>query len=401
MRMYRTKPPADQTKKEAPFFGKGGGFFSPSPSPTLSPTSSPMIQRDIGRSIPTSSGIFDIDMHALEGAKATPATTTAGEDGTISFDPSVSSPYSNEIRLEQIARDRDTAGNDVEAASMPAGRGSSLWTGMDLAKGVEPGFATDVLHQNYDAAGNPTTVTPQGAQKGLAYEGNTPTYGFKRSDDPRDIKAAQISDDPHSDGDRDFAFETVAKGEDTGVVYGSLHWSFSTRSGRVSNERVDAENTQSATFDAAVERHRDFYVHEPVVFYFDYKNDKLSATEAAKIDEFLPYLRRFPDVHLSLEGYADRRGDMDSNLTLAEHRAESVIQALLAKKIDPAKVDQNPLSWGTTEDFTSGDLAPNPGRSQDLEANRRGNRRVVLTFSHTQSLAPPGPAPATPLVPPP
>ncbi|HEV9036505.1 MAG TPA: OmpA family protein [Puia sp.] len=378
--MHKPKEPALQAKEKPPFFG-GQGFFSAAPAP--------MIQRDIGQSIPVASGVFDIDMRSQEGAKASPPTSRAGEDGSIAFDPAVSSPYSNEIRLIQVIRDRDTAGNDVNISSMPPGRGESLRTTAGLGSDVEAGFSTDVLHQDFDNAGNPTTVTPQGAQKGLAYEGGTPIYGFKRSNDPRDIKSARIEDTPYSTGDWDFDFETVAKGEDTGVIYGSLHWSFGTRHGRVVNEKVDAEDAQSATFDAAVEKHRDFYVHEPVVFYFDYKKDELSTTEAAKIDEFLDYLHRFPDVRLSLDAYADNKGDALFNLHLSEKRGDNVIKALIAKKVDPARISKAVSSWGSTEEFTSGDLAPNPGRSQNLEANRRGNRRVVLTFSHTQSLPAP------------
>lgn len=381
MKQHKTKPPVVQPKKESPFFGKGGGFFSSTPHP--------MIQRDIGASMPVADGVFDIDMHKVEGAKASPPTTTAGEDGTIAFEPAVMSPYSNEIRLIQIVRSKDARGPGTNSASMPTGREKSLDTTADITSGVESGFHTDVLHQNFDAAGNPTTVTPQGDPKGMAYEGGTPITGFKRSNDPRDIKAAQIDDAPSASVDHDWQFETVAKGEDTGVIYGSLHWSFSTRNAQVWNERVRAEDAQSATFDAAIEKHRNFYVHEPVVFYFDYKKDTLSTTESDKIDGFLDYLRRFPDVHLSLDAYADRRGDMTSNLLLAENRGESVIRALIAKGVDSARIDKAIRSWGTTEDFTSGSLAPNPGRSQDLEANRRGNRRVVLTFSHTASLPPP------------
>jgi outer membrane protein OmpA-like peptidoglycan-associated protein len=373
--------PADQAKIRSSFFGKGGGFFSPARRPT--------IQRDLAKTIPTSDGAFGMDMHSIEGAKAVPPTTAAGENVDLTFEPSPASPYSNEIRLIQIIRDRDTAGKDIDIASMPPGRGTALRTTEGLGTDVRPGFETDVLHQDFDAAGNPTTVEPQGSQKGLAYEGGIPIPGFKRSNDSRDIKAAEITDTPQTTADRDYAFETVAKGVDTGVVYGSLRWSFSARNGRVTNERADAADTQSATFDAAVEKHRNFYVHEPVVFYFDYKKDEVSVTEDAKIDEFLDYLHRFPDVRLSLEGYADHRGGMDPNLTLARKRVDNVVKALIAKKVDGSRIDKAPAIWGATEDFTKGDVTPNPGRSQDLEANRRGNRRVVLTFSHTVSL--PGP----------
>ena len=370
--------PADQAKTNSPFFGKGGGFFSP--------TRQPVIQRDLAKSIGTSNGAFELDMHAHEGAKAVPPTPVAGEEVDIAFDPSPASPYSNEIRLIQIIRDRDAAGRDVDIESMPPGRGASVRTTEDLWTGVHSGFATDVSHQDVDNAGNPTKAAEPGSALDPAYTGGFPIPGFKRSDDLRDIKAAEIRDTPHTSEDRDYEFETVAKGVDTGVMYGSLHWSFSTRNGRVTNERANAANTQSATFDAAIEKHRDFYVHEPVVFYFDYNKDDVTATENAKIDEFLDYLQRFPDVHLSLEGYADRRGGMDPNLALGQRRADNVIKALIAKHVDEKRIDKAPLIIGRTEEFTEGDVEPHPGRSQDLDANRRGNRRVVLIFAHKKPL---------------
>lgn len=343
-----------------------------------------VIQCDlIEPNLPTSNGIFAMNMRAIEGADDTPPTTQANLDGSIIFTPDVNAPYSNEIKLIQIVRDRDTSGNEIDPASLPPGRGSSLRTTEDAATGVEGGFFTDVLHQNFDATGTPTNVAAPGSQKRLNYEGGTPVFGFKRSNDPQDIKAAEITDSPGSAGDRNFTFETVAKGEDTNTIFGSLHWSFEIRSGSIENETATVEDAQSATFDEAVELHRNFYVHEPVTFYFGFDNDTLSATETGKIDAFLDYLTRFPDVELSIEGFADRRGDPDYNMDLSLRRAQAVEEALIARGIDETRINDIILGSGATEEFTSGDLAPNPGRDQDLEANRRGNRRVVVTFEHT------------------
>jgi outer membrane protein OmpA-like peptidoglycan-associated protein len=345
-----------------------------------------VIQCDlIEPNLPTSNGIFEMNMIAIEGADETPPTTQASLDGSIKFTPDVDAPYSNEIKLIQIIKVQDTSGTDVDIASMPPGRGSSLRTTANPDTGVEGGFHTDVLHQNFDSALAPTSVAAPDSQKRLNYEGGAPVFGFKRSNDPQDIKSAEITDTPGSNGDIDFAFETVAKGEDTNTIYGSLNWSFETRSGRVENETASVTDGQSATFDEAVELHRNFYVHEPVTFYFGFDNDTLSATETGKIDAFLDYMTRFPDVELSIEGFADRRGDPDYNMDLSLRRAQAVEEALIAKGIDEARINDIVLGSGATEEFTSGDLAPNPGRDQDLEANRRGNRRVVVTFEHTTS----------------
>ncbi|HEY2722873.1 MAG TPA: DUF4157 domain-containing protein [Chitinophagaceae bacterium] len=343
------------------------------------------IQRDLAASLPTTQGVFEIGMNTKN---ATAASPMAGLDGSISFMPTTTAPYSNEIKLIQVIKVRDTAGNDVDISSMPPGRGPSLRTKDNPVTGAEGGFATDVLHQDFTVAG-PTNVADPGSQKPLAYEGGIPVFGFKRSNDLKDIKAAEIADTPGSTSDLNFQFETVAKGQDTNTVYGSLHWGFGTRSGKVINESMQPENAQSATFDAAVELHRNFYVHEPVTFYFESDSDIVSASENAKIDDFLGYLKRFPDVRLSLKGFADNKGNAKHNLDLSLKRAQNVQAALTGKGIKASSINDIIIGHGSTEQFTSGDLAPNAGQSQNLEANRKGNRRVVLTFEHTVSF--PGP----------
>jgi outer membrane protein OmpA-like peptidoglycan-associated protein len=184
-------------------------------------------------------------------------------------------------------------------------------------------------------------------------------------------------------------FESVALGEDTGVIYGAVEWGFGLRAGSVVNEHVSVSPGQSATFDEALERHRDFYVHEPVTFYFPFDSDALSAAEAAKIDTFLPYLTRNPDVELSLEGFADQVGGAsDYNLDLSLRRAQSVEAALLARGVAAARINGILIGRGAstsaTGDAGTGDVGGDAavGADQRREANRWANRRVVLSFSH-------------------
>lgn len=357
-----------------------------------------MIQCDFApQSLPTSNGVFEFEMETREGLLAPaplPAGAKSGVRGNIKFDPATTAPYSNEITLIQIVKLTDSGtGDNVNSGTMVPGRDvrTTEVAGNGVpGSSVEGGFLTDVEHRRggVDAAPG-SALAPQYP---FGPGGGSQVIGFKRSDDPADIKKAELFDFPGTRSathNLDFEFETVAKGEDTNTVYGSLNWSFGIRAGDVVNEQVNAADAQSGTFDEALELHRDFYVHEPVTFYFGFDQDTLEATEIAKIDGFLDYLTRFPDVRLSLTGYADRRGSADYNLDLSLRRAENVKQALLDKGIEEGKIDDIILGMGATEEHTSGDRAPNAGRSQDLEANRRGNRRVTLTFEHTQSF--PGP----------
>jgi outer membrane protein OmpA-like peptidoglycan-associated protein len=353
--------------------------------------SQPVVQRDLAMSLPVTYGGFDINMRTREDLllPGPPPGASSGMSGTIAFEPSTTAPYSNQIKLIQIVRDIDTdTGNPARIGTMPPARAPHLRTTENVATGVEGDFFIDVLHHN-----TATGVTaPPGSALPMDYPfgpgGGSQILGYKRSSDPADIKRAEMFDFPGTSGvanNRDFSFETVARGEDTMTDYGSLNWGFGIRAGHIINEYVFANDAASPTFAEAVELHREFYVHEPVTFYFGFNQDRLDATEIAKIDTFLGYLTQFPDVQLVLQGFADIRGSRAYNLALADRRANDVAQALLNKNVDASRITLLPPGGETTQ-FTQDVRA---GRSQDLEAQRRGNRRVTLTFEHTMSM--PGP----------
>jgi len=189
------------------------------------------------------------------------------------------------------------------------------------------------------------------------------------------------------------------------ITYGAVNWGFGLRAGGVVNERLDVAAGHSATFDEALERHRDFYVHEPVTFYFAFDSAELSAAEAAKIDSFTAYLARNPDIHMDVEGFADMAGgNSDYNRNLSTRRAMAVRNALVARGIpedtigDPAPATAHlgaitigrGASTAATTNAGTGDQGGDPalGADQRREANRWANRRVVLTFRRATAAAP-------------
>jgi outer membrane protein OmpA-like peptidoglycan-associated protein len=393
----------------------GGGGFGPGLSRRSEPR---LIQPSFAASYPVPSGVFEVDLHTVNGASATPPTPS-GLSGTIRFVPSLDAPNSNVIAFNQIIRDVDTSGADINIATMgtqQAPRGAlgspGLRTQEDAARGVEGGFFTDVLHQPFAPAVGPA---PPAAARGSAL---TPRYpfgpnpvvtaqapGFKRSNDPADIRSAEMFDFPQTSGERNFSLESVALGEDTMITYGAVNWGFSVRAGNVVNEYLHVEPGHSATFDEALERHRDFYVHEPVTFYFAFDSAELSAAEAAKIDTFTAYLKRNPDIHMDVEGFADiKGGNSDYNRNLSLRRAEAVRSALIARGIPeediggpaPATAHLGAVTVGrgaSTEATTNagtGDQGGDPlvGADQTREANRWANRRVVLIFRRSTAAAP-------------
>lgn len=330
-------------------------------------------------------GTMDIKMLAKNDV---PTGGRTGLDGSVTFTPDPKSPYSSKIGLVQIVKFTDEKGVDQNSASMPAASTPHLRTKDDKAGGVEGGYLTDVLHEDFGQT--PSVIAPKGQEHTPYYEGGAPQFGFRRSEDPQDIKAAKIEDFPSTsakDRNINFAFETVAKGDDNQVVYGSVKWAFNIRKDKVVDETHSFADGASATFDAAVERHRDFYVHEPVTIYFDFDDDAPSAGEDAKFTNLIPYLTRFPDVHVRAEGFADLRGSASHNLKLAARRAQAALDALEALGIDVSRLDP-PVATGITTSFAADAVTP-----QANEANRRANRRVMLTFTHVPA-APAAPAPA-------
>ena len=352
-----------------------------------------IVQRTLAQSMPTVNGAFGIDMQTQTFA----TNNRTGLTGTIDFTPAVNAPYSNEISLIQIARLRDAnTGKDVAPVALAGTTGTNpLLTQDNPAKGAKGGFFTDVLHSQagvfQDLPLSPgyrfSTVNQNAA--GACTGGNPQIHGFKRSNDPADIHEATMADCPgvqDNSSNLDFKFETVAKGTDTNLTYGSLSWEFKTRAGKVIDENAFAVDNQSGTFDQAIARHQDFYTHESLVFYFDFDHDNLTASEQVKLNaEVIDYLGRFPDVRITISGFADSRGSAAYNVGLANRRANNVAQlfitkgGLLADRINPLNIS------GSTEQFTNDAVT-----DQDTDANRRGNRRVTVEFEHTASVPLPG-----------
>jgi outer membrane protein OmpA-like peptidoglycan-associated protein len=352
------------------------------------------VQRTLAGSFPTAFGGFEIDMQTQEGALT--GAGASGLTGSIKFQPDVNAPYSNQIALTQIVRLTDDGGTNVDPASMPATHGPSLRTQEADGEGVEAGFFTDVLHNDFT---NGNVAAQPGSNLSAHYPfapgGGPQTLGFKRSDNPADIKAAELVDAPGTTsptGRLNFSFETVARGDDVQQTYGSLGWGFSVDNGSVVDEiGPNVSDAQTATFDAAMDRHRDFYTHEPLTFYFEFDSRALTGGEVAKLNpEVLDYLTRNSDTRLTLAGRADMIGNAAYNRQLSADRIEAVRAALIGAGIDGGRINATPADViGATTDQTTDAITPQIG-----DPNRRGNRSVIVTFERTASPAPAAPAPA-------
>lgn len=339
------------------------------------------VQCDLGMTAAVPLGAFDVDMATRD---APAPGGNAGLEGTIGFDPDPSGPFSAEIGLVQAVKVTDvggltaTAGEPLDWANIPGGHPESgrmeLMTGTGGA--AQPGWFIDS-----------ETDRARGVARGPNYIEHfiTPPpanqFGYLRS--PTDVRRASLWDFPSATFDADFEFETVAKATDTAAVYGSLFWGFGIRGGAVQGEYARAVGTPSATFDAALDRYRDFFVHEPVVLYFDLDDDMPRPGEDTRLDTVPDYLTRYPDVEVTIAGYADVQGGEDANYDLSERRAQNVASILTSMGVPAARIALA-FGMGPTTAFSQHGT-PGARRQRREEGLLRSNRRVVVSFEHTVS----------------
>ena len=82
--------------------------------------------------------------------------------------------------------------------------------------------------------------------------------GWKKS--AADIQPCSLWDFPGgANFDSTFKFETAAKGEDNGVVYGTVKWQFSIAASKIKDESFSVHDNPSATFNAAVDQFNELY----------------------------------------------------------------------------------------------------------------------------------------------
>src|SRR6185436_14385484 len=101
---------------------------------------------------------------------------------------------------------------------------------------------------------------------------------------------------------------------------------------------------------------------------FETGSYRLLVRSFASLDTVVALLKENPTFHLTIEGHTDNVGTVQSNQTLSENRANTVMQYLVKAGIDANRLhaagygQQRPVAGNATAN----------GRSQ--------NRRVVLTI---------------------
>jgi len=92
--------------------------------------------------------------------------------------------------------------------------------------------------------------------------------------------------------------------------------------------------------------------------FFAYDESEVAAEGRATLDKQVAWLKKYPNVSVTIEGHADERGTREYNLALGERRANSIKSYLLSQGIEgtrvqtisygkerPAVAEPNPAGW--------------------------------------------------------
>jgi OmpA-OmpF porin, OOP family len=91
---------------------------------------------------------------------------------------------------------------------------------------------------------------------------------------------------------------------------------------------------------------------------------EIEASSARTVDKIAEILKTCPDVAMEIGGYTDSQGREEMNQALSQRRADSVLSALLARRV----LTSNLTSFGYGEE--------NPIADNDTEEGREANRRI-------------------------
>jgi peptidoglycan-associated lipoprotein len=85
-----------------------------------------------------------------------------------------------------------------------------------------------------------------------------------------------------------------------------------------------------------------------------FATDQYSVDDVARgaLDHQAAWLRRFPNVHVTIEGHCDERGTREYNLALGDRRANAAKNYLASQGIDPTRMTT--ISYGKERPVATG-----------------------------------------------
>lgn len=103
--------------------------------------------------------------------------------------------------------------------------------------------------------------------------------------------------------------------------------------------------------------------------FFETNRFELSPASVTELDKLVSLLQENPTIKIEIGGHTDSVGKAADNLTLSDHRAKAVVDYLLTKKIDPARLSAK--GYGMTQ----------PVADNNTTEGRALNRRTEMKIT--------------------
>jgi sortase system peptidoglycan-associated protein len=118
------------------------------------------------------------------------------------------------------------------------------------------------------------------------------------------------------------------------------------RDSQLASLRSDFEQTQIAMTGEAPIIERQAEVPLSLAVYFRTDTADVEASLQPHLQQLATYLKTYPELQVQLDGYSDRRGDVEYNLALSQRRIDSIRRILEAHGIASDRIRVR--AWGET-----------------------------------------------------
>jgi peptidoglycan-associated lipoprotein len=144
-------------------------------------------------------------------------------------------------------------------------------------------------------------------------------------------------------------------GEEDSATSGSGGEAKAAAPARVQQSQTGSEQAARQAPEVAPGSQQDLVANIGDRVFFGYDKFDLQPAGRSALELQAVWLKRFPNINVTVEGHADERGTREYNLALAERRANSVKDFLVSQGIDPRRMrtisfgKERPVALGSNE----------------------------------------------------